>query len=241
MSGSYLLVTNHGYRSRLTRLNAAGLSEIEPDLNEDPVDRWATNGVGSEDFKYGEMMGTIHTMKEKRKRRKGKLPPGPPKLPILGNLHQLGALPHRSLGKLSKKHGSVMLLQLGATPTLIVSSAETAREVLKIHDRDSCSRPALAGAKRHSYNFLDLGFAPYGYYWREVRKICVIELFSMKRVQSFQSVREEEVNLLINSISESATLSSPVDLSKEFFSLAASIIFRTAFGKTFQGSELDND
>lgn len=28
-----------------TRLYAAGLSEIEPDLNEDPVDRWRTNGV----------------------------------------------------------------------------------------------------------------------------------------------------------------------------------------------------
>ncbi|KAH7522217.1 hypothetical protein FEM48_Zijuj07G0115000 [Ziziphus jujuba var. spinosa] len=27
------------------RLKAAGLSEIEPDLNEDPVDRWATNSV----------------------------------------------------------------------------------------------------------------------------------------------------------------------------------------------------
>ena len=27
------------------RLNAAGLSEIEPDLNEDPVDRWGTNGI----------------------------------------------------------------------------------------------------------------------------------------------------------------------------------------------------
>lgn len=36
-----------------TRLYAAGLSEIEPDLNEDPVDRWRTNGVDEEDFVYG--------------------------------------------------------------------------------------------------------------------------------------------------------------------------------------------
>ncbi|XWS63747.1 hypothetical protein CRYUN_Cryun06bG0128300 [Craigia yunnanensis] len=178
---------------------------------------------------------------KKFQRKNGKLPPGPPKLPIVGNLHQLGALPHRSTWKLSKKHGPVMLLQLGAIPTVIVSSAETAREVLKTHDLDCCSRPPLTGSKRLSYNFLDVGFAPYGYYWREMRKICVVELFSMKRVQSFQSVLEEEVNLLINSISESATLESPVDLSKEFFLLTARIIFRIAFGKNFQGSELDND
>ncbi|CAK9168520.1 unnamed protein product [Ilex paraguariensis] len=43
------------YHSRLssTRLNAAGFSEIEPDLNEDPIDRWRTNGVEPEDFEYG--------------------------------------------------------------------------------------------------------------------------------------------------------------------------------------------
>ncbi|KAL3626356.1 Photosynthetic NDH subunit of subcomplex B 5, chloroplastic [Castilleja foliolosa] len=31
----------------------AGLSEVEPDLNEDPKDRWATNGIDEEDFVYG--------------------------------------------------------------------------------------------------------------------------------------------------------------------------------------------
>ncbi|KAM7485258.1 hypothetical protein LguiA_001267 [Lonicera macranthoides] len=36
------------------KLNAAGLQEIEPDLNEDPKDRWATNGIDEEDFIYGE-------------------------------------------------------------------------------------------------------------------------------------------------------------------------------------------
>ncbi|PPD91796.1 hypothetical protein GOBAR_DD11262 [Gossypium barbadense] len=54
----FKLVRNHGDgRINFTRLNAAGLSEIEPDLNEDPLDRWATNSVSSEDFKYGEYDG----------------------------------------------------------------------------------------------------------------------------------------------------------------------------------------
>ncbi|KAB1218081.1 hypothetical protein CJ030_MR3G014509 [Morella rubra] len=52
---------------RPTKLNRAGLSEIEPDLNEDPVDRWATNSVDPEDFKYGEYDGhhTYHEGEEK--------------------------------------------------------------------------------------------------------------------------------------------------------------------------------
>ncbi|KAK9287989.1 hypothetical protein L1049_016434 [Liquidambar formosana] len=50
-----------------TRLKAAGLSEIEPDLNEDPRDRWATNGISPEDFIYGEYDGhhTYHEGHEK--------------------------------------------------------------------------------------------------------------------------------------------------------------------------------
>ncbi|OIS98843.1 PREDICTED: photosynthetic NDH subunit of subcomplex B 5, chloroplastic [Nicotiana attenuata] len=35
-----------------TRLYA-GLTEIEPDINEDPVDRWRTNGIEIEDFVFG--------------------------------------------------------------------------------------------------------------------------------------------------------------------------------------------
>ncbi|KAF9618663.1 hypothetical protein IFM89_002358 [Coptis chinensis] len=36
-----------------TRLNSAGLSEVEPDLNEDKIDRWRTGGIDPEDFVYG--------------------------------------------------------------------------------------------------------------------------------------------------------------------------------------------
>ncbi|KAG4208450.1 hypothetical protein ERO13_A03G132700v2, partial [Gossypium hirsutum] len=117
--------------------------------------------------------------------KKGKLPPGPPKLPILGNLHQLGPFPHRSTWQLSKKHGPIMLLQLGSTPPLVVSSAEAAKEVLKIHDLECCSRPPLTGPKRLTYNFQDVAFAPYGHYWKEMRKICVAELFSMTSFSRF--------------------------------------------------------
>ncbi|KAG4121641.1 hypothetical protein ERO13_D11G220533v2 [Gossypium hirsutum] len=57
-----------------------------------------------------------------------KVPPGPPKLPLIGSFHLLGKFPHRSLEKLSKKYGSIMLLQLGSVPTVIVSSAKTAEQ-----------------------------------------------------------------------------------------------------------------
>ncbi|KAK9191790.1 hypothetical protein WN943_020405 [Citrus x changshan-huyou] len=63
----------------------------------------------------------------------------------------------------------------------------------------------------------------------------VIELFSMKRVQSFQFIREEEVASLVNSISQASSSASPADLSQKIFALSGSIQFRVAFGRRFQG------
>ncbi|KAK3223490.1 hypothetical protein Dsin_010515 [Dipteronia sinensis] len=72
-------------------------------------------------------------------------PPSPPKLPILGNLHQIGALPHQSYKQISEKHGPVMLLKFGVVPVIVFSSAAAAREVFKIHGLNSCTRPRLTG------------------------------------------------------------------------------------------------
>lgn len=183
----------------------------------------------------------IILLMKKMKRKNKQLPPGPPKLPLLGNLHQLGSLPHRALWQLSQKYGPVMFLKLGGVPTVIISSAESAKEVLKVHDLDCCSRPLLAGTGKLSYNYLDIAFVPYGEYWREMRKICTLELFSTRRVQSFRSIREEEVGLLVDSFVQSSSLGCAVDLSRKLLTLAANITCRVAFGKSFRASGFDGE
>ncbi|KAK1577298.1 hypothetical protein Q3G72_020508 [Acer saccharum] len=54
-------------------------------------------------------------------------------------------------------------------------------------------------------------------------------------------VREEEIASLLNSISQSSSSVTPVDLSEKIHALAGSIILRIAFGQRFPGSVLDND
>ena len=152
-------------------------------------------------FVFLTLLFTLSLVKQLRKptaEKRRLLPPGPRKLPFIGNLHQLGTLPHQSLQYLSNKHGPLMFLQLGSIPTLVVSSAEMAREIFKNHDSVFSGRPSLYAANRLGYGST-VSFAPYGEYWREMRKIMILELLSPKRVQSFQAVRLEEVKLLLQS------------------------------------------
>ncbi|EOX92082.1 Cytochrome P450, family 71, subfamily B, polypeptide 34, putative isoform 3 [Theobroma cacao] len=181
---------------------------------------------------------TYLLLKKKKKMGGIKLPPSPPKLPIIGNLHLLGNFPHRSLEKLSKKHGPVMLLQLGRIPTVIVSSAKTAKQVLKTHDIDCCTRPASPGPNRFSYNGLDVVFASYGDYWKEMRKCFVSELLSMRRGRSFADAREAEVDKLITSLSQASP--KPFNLDEKIFALADGIIGTVAFGKIYGKDEFQN-
>ncbi|KAF5200581.1 Cytochrome p450 [Thalictrum thalictroides] len=159
-----------------------------------------------------------------------KLPPGPIRLPVIGNLHQLNGLPHHSIPRLSSKYGPLMFLQLGSIPTLVVSSADIAREIFTRHDIVFSGRPVLYATKKLGYNSSDLVFAPYGEYWRQIRKIAVLELLSTKKVQSFRNVREEEVATMIASIASSR---GPIDLSEMLLLLSNDLICRVAFGRKY--------
>ncbi|PKU68847.1 cytochrome P450 71A1-like [Dendrobium catenatum] len=165
-----------------------------------------------------------------------RLPPRPPGLPLLGNLHQLGSLPHRSLNSLSKKYGPLILLQLGVTaPTVVVSSAEIAEQVMKAQDLIFASRPPSSLANHLLYNSTDVAFSPYSDYWRMIKKICVVHLLSSKCVQSYKSVREEEVALLIADIRAASVAAEAVNLSKRLVVLTNDILCRVALGRKYSG------
>eukprot|EP01018_Ginkgo_biloba_P010769 Gb_25664 [translate_table: standard] len=162
-----------------------------------------------------------------------KLPPGPPPLPIIGNLHMLGKLSHRKLRELSKKYGPIMFLRLGSVPTVVASSQEMAKKFLKTHDLIFASRPATCVGKNMLYNSTDVGFSPYRPYWRQLRKVCVLELLSAKRIESMKFIREEEIAMMRENIMKQCGVngSSPVNISKLVSTLATDIICRMAFGR----------
>ncbi|TXG67688.1 hypothetical protein EZV62_008963 [Acer yangbiense] len=158
-----------------------------------------------------------------------KMPPGPWRLPLIGNMHQLvSTLPHHRLRDLAKKYGPLMHLQLGESSIIVVSSAEIAEEVLKSQGLIFANRPFLVSTRVITYNYTDIAFAPYGNYWRQLRKICTVELLSASRVRSFRSIREEETSGMIKTIYSNE--GSLVNLSEKIFALTYDITARAAFG-----------
>ncbi|KAK4276055.1 hypothetical protein QN277_019046 [Acacia crassicarpa] len=165
------------------------------------------------------------------------LPPGPWKLPLIGNLHQMGSLPHQSFRDLANKYGPLMHLQLGDVSHVIVSSPEVAKQVMKTHDTIFANRPKLVAIETLAYDATDIVFSPYGNYWRQLRKICTLELLSSRRVQTFRKIREEEVSALVKDICQHVEFGSVVNLTQKLYPLANSIIARAAFGQKTRNVE----
>ncbi|XP_058180190.1 cytochrome P450 71A1-like [Rhododendron vialii] len=169
--------------------------------------------------------------------KKLNLPPSPPRLPVIGHMHLLGTLPYKSLHTLSQTYGSLLLVYLGRAPTLVVASAEMAKEIMKTQDVTFANRFQTRAGKSIMYGCRDLAFSPRGEYWRQMRKICVTQLLSLNRVHSFHSLREEEVMEWIEKIRHASLDSAPLNLGHLFVHLSSNIISRRTLGRKYEGQD----
>ncbi|CAN6276037.1 unnamed protein product [Urochloa humidicola] len=173
-------------------------------------------------------------------------PPPPPSLPrprglpLTGNLHQLGAVPHDALAALAAEHAApLMLLRLGSVPALVVSTADALRAAFQPNDRAMSGRPALAAATRITYGLQDIVFSPPGgAFWRAARRASLSELLSAPRVRGFRGVRESEAAALVAAVAEvsgRAGGSRHVNLSEMLMATSNRILRRVAFGEDGDG------
>nr|ALG05143.1 cytochrome P450 [Sinopodophyllum hexandrum] len=159
-----------------------------------------------------------------------RLPPSPWGLPVFGHLHLLGELPHRSLENLSNKFGPIMYLRLGQFPTIVCSSPAAAELVLKTHDPIFASRPKSQAVNHFFYGQKNLAWGEYGPRWRNLRKLCTLELLSSSKIESMKPKRKEDVNNLIRWLVDASKVHSVVDVSVKVESLIEDITYGMIFG-----------
>ncbi|CAL1386006.1 unnamed protein product [Linum trigynum] len=179
----------------------------------------------------------------KKQRHDHHLPPGPAKLPLIGNLHNLfigrSPLPHHALRELADEYGPLFHLQLGEVPSVVVSSPEIAREVMKIHDHVFADRPRILAVDIGTWGSQDIAFCPLGDYWRQMKRISLTELLGARKVQVFSSIRETEVSNLVDSIrTSSQNGKTPINISEKIYSLFNVVICKTAFGTHWEEDDI---
>ncbi|KAM7524102.1 hypothetical protein LguiA_014004 [Lonicera macranthoides] len=166
-----------------------------------------------------------------RFRRKLPYPPGPRGWPVIGNMDMVDQLTHRGLAKLATKYGGIFHLKIGFLHMVAVSSPDVARQVLQVQDNIFSNRPATIAISYLTYDRADMAFAHYGPFWRQMRKLCVLKLFSRKRAESWDSVRDE-VDAMVNTVTIASNTGSQVNIGELVFGLTRDIIYRAAFGST---------
>ncbi|CAK8571632.1 unnamed protein product [Lathyrus sativus] len=175
-----------------------------------------------------------------RKKNKNRLtPPSPPSLPIIGHFHLISKLPHQSFHKLSSHYGPIMQIFLGSKRCIVTSSPEIAKEFLKTNEIYFSNRFRSAAVHYLSYGSKGFLFAPYGEYWKFMKKMCMSELLGGRTLDQFLPLRQQETLRFLRLLQKKGRAGVAVDIGGELLTLTNSTISRMTMRKIC--SENDSD
>lgn len=117
--------------------------------------------------------------------------PGPKGYPLIGSMNLMSSsLSHHRIAAAAKacKATRLMAFSLGDTRAIVTCNPDVAKEIL--HSSVFADRPIKESAYSLMFNRA-IGFAPYGVYWRTLRKISSNHLFSPMQIKTSESQRFE--------------------------------------------------
>ncbi|KAI9128485.1 hypothetical protein K1719_001478 [Acacia pycnantha] len=181
----------------------------------------------------------LFTLKFFLQNRKFKnIPPGPPSLPILGNLHQLSKPLHQAFHRISQRHGQVISLWFGSRLVVVVSSPSTVQECFTKNDIVLANRPRFLAGQYVAYNYTTLVFSPYGDHWRNLRRITTVEVLSNHRLNKFLEMRRDEMKRLVQKLAQvSHREFTKVEMKSRFSEMTFNTIMRMISGKRYWGDD----
>ncbi|EGC35505.1 cytochrome P450 family protein [Dictyostelium purpureum] len=127
------------------------------------------------------------------KSRTSGMPPGPFPMPIIGNLHQLGKSPYKSLKAFSDKYGGLTTIFLGSVPTVLISDTNLLREIMiknndQIIDRYISDSGLIIGQERN------LLFSK-GSFWNKYRKVFSQGMNNARKYNISSRIDQQAINL----------------------------------------------
>ncbi|KAM4553654.1 cytochrome P450 2F2-like [Fundulus diaphanus] len=172
-----------------------------------------------------------------KSQRPKNFPPGPPILPVLGNLLNLSLEnPLKDFDRLSKSYGKVYSIYIGPKPAVVINGLKAMKEAIVIKAADFSGRPQdlfVNDVTRRKGVIL----ADYGSSWRDHRRFALMTLrnFGLGK-KSMEDRINDEIQYTIKTLESSIgkTLSPQV----MFHNAASNIICQVLFGRRY---EYDDD
>ncbi|PPJ56275.1 hypothetical protein CBER1_00735 [Cercospora berteroae] len=156
--------------------------------------------------------------------RPSDIPPGPPTIPILGNLHQMPVVnPHIQLQKWAQEYGPVYSLMLGTTTMIVLSSDEAVKDLLDRRSGNYSDRPNMYIGQTIASGGLRLVVMRYGKFWRMIHK-TIHNILNIKAAVTYVPYQDLENKIMLQGL-----LDQPDDflahIRRYTFSLSTQIIF----------------
>ncbi|KAE8038979.1 hypothetical protein FH972_011436 [Carpinus fangiana] len=115
-------------------------------------------------------------------------------------------------------------------PCIVASTPEYAKQLLKNNEHSFTSRKHTIAIDRLTYNS-SFAFAPYGPFWKFIKKLSTNELLGTRTVNAFLSLREKEYCRLLRFLADKSKAGETVNVTEELLKLTNNIISQMMLGR----------
>nr|XP_043621846.1 cytochrome P450 78A9-like [Erigeron canadensis] len=163
--------------------------------------------------------------------------PGPKGVPILGSMHLMSGLAHHKLAAAAHNFHAdrLMAFSLGETRVIVSCNPDVAKEIL--NSSAFADRPIKESAYSLMFNRA-IGFAPYGVYWRTLRRIAATHLFCPKQIKVSERQRMVVSKQMVEMFSDQQMAVCVRDVLKR---ASLSNMMLSVFGKTYRLDSYDDE
>ncbi|THU84116.1 cytochrome P450 [Dendrothele bispora CBS 962.96] len=161
------------------------------------------------------------------------LPPGPRRIPLIGNLLDMPSKKEwETFAKWEEKYGATCLILVFGQTMIILNSTEHAVELLDKRSAIYSDRPIVPmGGELVGWNRA-IGLLPYGKRFKKYRRLAKQLFGSPKTMEAFHPVEEEEAHRLLKRV-----VSNPEEFANHIQKMAGATILRVTHGYRVQEGE----